>query len=298
MGKILGPLDIDRIAASLWDRMPSVAGAVLILAAFWALYRTSRAWLRKILTRARFQETLIQLLVDSIYRFLLLALGAVMAAAQLGLNVGAAVAGLGIAGVAVGFAAQDSLANMISGFLIFWDKPFAVGDWVTVSGQYGRVSEITLRTTRIRTNNNTYVVIPNKNIIDEVLVNHSKHGETRIDVPVGIAYKESIPEARNAILRAVRSVPGVIESPAPEVVVAGLGSSSVDLVVRVWIDDAADERPAFYGVMEASKLALDAAGIEIPYHHVQLFVEDVRGRVWDGAAKRLSGRTAAGGGTA
>jgi small-conductance mechanosensitive channel len=128
-------------------------------------------------------------------------------------------------------------------------------------------------------------VIPNKSIIDQVLVNHSKHGETRIDVPVGIAYKEDIPAAREVLLAAVREFEEIARHPAPEVVCTALGSSSVDLEVRVWIENAGHEQPIYVKVMEASKRALDAAGIEIPYHHLQLFVEDVRQRVWKQAAK-------------
>ena len=176
---------------------------------------------------------------------------------------------------------------MITGFLIFLDKPFAVGDWLHVADQVGEVSEITMRTTRIRTKNNTWVVIPNKKIIDEVLVNHSTHGETRIDVPVGIAYKENIPRAREVLLAAVAKLPNIAKNPPPEVIVAGLGASSVDLEVRVWIGRASDEPPTMARVVEASKLALDEAGIEIPFPHLQLFFDDVRPAVWKGYSEHL-----------
>ncbi|MBD3336958.1 MAG: mechanosensitive ion channel, partial [Candidatus Eisenbacteria bacterium] len=128
---------------------------------------------------------------------------------------------------------------------------------------------------------NTYLVIPNKNIIDEIVDNHSKHGETRVDVPVGIAYKENIPQARKVLLPAVSGIEGVIAEPPPSVVARELGNSSVNLLVRVWIDDAADENPVYLAVVEASKLALDAAGIQIPFPHLQLFVDDVEDRVVD-----------------
>jgi small-conductance mechanosensitive channel len=145
-----------------------------------------------------------------------------------------------------------------------------------------------MRTTRIRTRRNTYVVIPNKMIIDTVLENHSKHGVTRVDVPIGIAYKENIPKAREVLLQAVVSIAGITKEPKPDVVVTELGGSSVNLNVRVWIDEADDEQPVFFRVMEASKLALDAAGIEIPYPHLQLFVENVEDRVWKSALQGLS----------
>jgi small-conductance mechanosensitive channel len=228
------------------------------------------------------------MLVGGIYRGGILLFALIMAADQVGINVGAALAGIGVTGIALGFAAKDTLANWIAGFLIFWDKPFEVGDWVTVADQYGKVLQITMRSTRIRTNQNTWVVIPNQHIIDQVLVNHSKHGETRIDVPVGIAYKEDILRARDVILAAVTPLPDVLAEPAADVVVKSLGSSSVDLLVRVWIDDAGREQPVYFAVMETSKRSLDAAGIEIPFHHLQLFVEDVRDPVWEKAAGLLA----------
>jgi small-conductance mechanosensitive channel len=141
-----------------------------------------------------------------------------------------------------------------------------------------------MRTTRIRTLDNTYMVIPNRKVIEEVLINHSMYGETRVRVPVGIAYKESIPRAREVILEAVRRVEGVHAEPDPRVVVTELGSSSVNLAVMVWTD-APQERFVFVRVLEACKLALDAAGIQIPFPHLQLFVENVEDRVWKDAAR-------------
>jgi len=290
MSKILARIDVDGLLNRFVAFLPSLAAAVVILFLFWLGYRLTRPALNKLLIRAGIAPPLIHMLVDNVYRFTLLAIGLVMAADQIGINVAAAVAGLGVAGIAIGFAAQDSLANIIAGFLIFWDKPFLVGDWVSVADRYGKVTQITMRTTRIRTNNNTYVVIPNKKIIDEVLVNHSKHGETRIDVPVGIAYKEDIPEARRVLLEAVSSLEGVTDDPPPDVVAVELANSSVNLQVRVWIRDAGLEQPVYYRVMEASKLALDAAGIQIPFHHLQLFVDQVEDRVWDKLAALRGGR--------
>lgn len=275
---------LTRLFDVAWVELARVAPrtllALAILAAFWIGFRMTRPPLRALLTRWGFHETLIVMLVERVYRFAFLALGLVMAADQLGFNVRAALAGLGIVGLAVGFAAQDTIANIIAGFLIFIDKPFLVGDWVRVADLYGRVFNITLRTTRIRTRSNTYVVIPNKKIIDEILVNHSKHGSTRVSVPIGIAYKESIPAAREALLQAVAGIEDILDDPAPDVVVMGCSSSSVDLEVRVWVDDAGLERPMFHIVMERCKLGLDKAGIQIPYPHLQLFVDSVEERVW------------------
>jgi small conductance mechanosensitive channel len=283
MRGLIESINVSDILTRLIEFLPDLLAAILILFLAWLLFRLTRGSLHAILLRGGFHEALIRLMVDNIYRFVLIIIALIMAAGQVGINIAAALAGIGVAGIAIGFAAQDSLANTLAGFMIFWDKPFEVGDWVTVADQYGAVSEITMRTTRVRTNNNTYVVIPNKSIIDEVLVNHSKHGATRVDVPVGIAYKEDIPRARQVLLEAIAGIRGIAPDPPSDLVVDALGASSVDLLVRVWISEASDERPVYFRVMEASKLALDRADIEIPYHHLQLFLEDVKPQVWDRA---------------
>ncbi|MEO8453024.1 MAG: mechanosensitive ion channel family protein [Gemmatimonadota bacterium] len=271
---------------------PRLAAALIILGLFWLALRLTRPALRGALRRATFDEGLITLLVDGLFRGIVVLFALVMASSQLGINVSALLAGVGVAGIALGFAAQETVANMIAGFLIFWDRPFRIGDFITTQTRYGRVREITLRTTRIRTLDNTFVVIPNRQIIGDTLINHSMYGETRVVVPIGIAYKEKIAAARAALLPAVRGIDGVMELPAPDVVARSLGDSSVNLEVRVWISDAARERPIAAQVVEVGKLALDLAGIEIPFPHLQLFVENIDERVWAKAAT-LAGRGSA-----
>lgn len=269
-------VDARAIMTGAITYIPKVIAAIIVLTVFHVGFILARTPLRRVLKKVEMEQPMIKMLVDSILKWLMYAMGWIMAAGQLGIDVGAALAGLGVAGIAIGFAAQDTLANVIAGFIIFLDKPFRVGDWITIGDNYGRVWEITMRSTRIQTLNHTYIVIPNKNIIDEVLNNHSKYGQVRVEVPLGIAYKESIDDARDVLLSAVSNVEHVLDTPSPDVVVTELGDSSVNLVARVWIRDAEREKPVYFAVMEASKKALDKAGIEIPFPHLQLFVDDVK----------------------
>jgi small conductance mechanosensitive channel len=275
-------LDIQALMTRLVEYLPRVVAAALIFAVFWLGFRVIRRPLEAALERMDMQRAVQDLLVDKLLRYAVVLVAVVMAADQLGFNVGAALAGLGVAGIALGFAAQDSVANVIAGVLIFWDKPFQVGDWVETEAEYGRVAEITLRSTRIRTMRNTFVVIPNKRIIDATLENYSKHGAVRVDVPVGIAYKEDVSMAREVLLGSVGQLDGLNAEHACDVVVTALGDSSVNLAVRVWIDSGEQHRAMFSRVLESSKTALDQAGIEIPFPHLQLFVDDVEDRVWKG----------------
>lgn len=285
MSSLIERLDMIQLLTRVVEYLPKVFLALVVLVLFWLIYRMTRLPLSGLLERAGLHRTLVNLLVTNLYRATVLVFAVVMAADQIGVNVGAALAGLGVVGIAVGFAAQDSIANVFAGIMIFMDKPFEVGHWITVVDQYGEVNDITMRSTRIRTKRNTYVVIPNKTIIDEVLVNHSQKGVTRVDVPIGIAYKESILGARQVMLASVRGLDGVLTDPPPDVVVAELGDSSVNLNLRVWIERATDEEPVFFCVLEAAKLALDEAGIEIPFPHLQLFLENIEDRVWQKLAQ-------------
>lgn len=244
--------------------------ALAILVAGYIFYRATAALFRKLLLRSRTQTVFARLLIDTVYKAFILVFTVIAAAGQLGINITAPLAGLGILGIAVGFAAQDSLSNIIAGFLIFFDKPFRVGDYVSIGEHYGRVELITMRSTRIRTQDNTYVVIPNQKIINDVLIDHSTNGDTRLSVRVSIAYEASVTAARTAILEELATIPGILPKPAADVVVDTLGESGVGLIARFWIQNAAEERKFHFIGTEAVKRALDGAGVEIAYPHLQL----------------------------
>ncbi len=262
-------LNIEVLITQFVAWLPSVFAAAIILFLFYLIYRITKPALTGVLHRIGLDTALAGMLLG-VYRFAVLAMGVVMAAGQLGINVGAALAGLGVVGLSIGFAAKDSLSNIMAGFLIFWDKPFHVGDWITLGDHYGMVGEVTLRTTRVRTLNNTWIIVPNEKVINEVLINHSAKGSTRLNIPVSIGYKEDIDQARNVLLERIRKVDLVLADPAPRVVVKNLGDSTVDLWILVWIEDAKNEKPVFYRVLEEAKKALDQANIEIPFPQLDL----------------------------
>lgn len=268
-------INTEQLATTAVTYAPKLLAALLLFITFCLVYTFTKKWLRHICLRLQLEPAITKLIVQSVYKWSLITFGLLMALKQLGIDVGAVLAGLGVAGIAIGFAAQDTIANIIAGFVIFIDKPFKVGDWIEIDEYYGKVWEITLRSTRIQTLNHTYVIIPNKNIIDTTLDNHSKYGETRIEIPIGIAYKESVPEARKVLLQAINGIQNVLTSPAPKVVLKDLGDSSVNLVIQAWINNAEKERSTQYEIIEACKIALDAAKIQIPFPHMQLFVDNI-----------------------
>ena len=191
------------------------------------------------------------------------------------------VAGLGIVGIAVGFAAQSTLSNFIAGITLLIERPFRIGDWVTINGQDGKVVKIALRTTWLRTRDNIFTMIPNDSVASSDIINYSAEGATRLNIPVGIAYKESAKAAREVIMPVLRAHPEALQSAGmePRVLMESLGDSSVNLKAQVWITpDNLDVQPRIMAeILEQIKEALDAAGIEIPFPHLQLFIDDAKG---------------------
>ncbi len=186
---------------------------------------------------------------------------------------------LGIAGLAVSLAAQDTFSNFIAGVVLLLDRPFHLGDWVRIGDKLGQIERITLRTTRIRTLDNEQIAIPNAQVAREEIQNLSAGGPLRIHVPVGVAYRHAADEVRPVLLAVARAHPALLSHPPPEVWMVGLGDSSVNYEIVAWIPEHEIRRlPKIAAELtEAAKKALDAAGIEIPFPQRTLwFAEPLR----------------------
>jgi len=252
--------------------IPRLITGFLILFIFWLIFRSLRYLLKQTLQHAKLSLTIIELLTK-ILKYFIFSLAILMMANQWGIEIVPLLSTLGVIGIAVGLAAQQTLANLISGIVILISRPFVEGDWIEVENVFGRVLKISLRSTHLITRDNLLVDYPNRIIVETKIVNHSCQETIRIRVPAGIAYKEYIPAAQQVILDVVRDDPRFLTSPAPEVVVTELAESSTNLELRVWIKNTADELPLTDELRLKIKLALDAAGIEIPFPHRQIFIE-------------------------
>jgi small-conductance mechanosensitive channel len=197
---------------------------------------------------------------------------AVIALDLLGINVMPFIAGAGVAGVAIGFAAKDTLSNLIAGVLLIVDRPFEIGDRIEVwdapqgSATWGDVIDIGLRATKIRTTDNIVIVIPNNKIMTRDIINYTLISESiRVRINVGIAYNADVQKAGDILVDLAGTVPWVAPTPAPKVVVRNFGDSSVDLQLRVWINDARQRMNTVSAITDKIKTAFDNAGIEIPF---------------------------------
>lgn len=259
-------IDVGQIWSTSVAFLPRFFAGILVFAAFYLLYHVTVLVLRSAMERKKAHASIITLTVKT-YKFVLISTGIVLSLYQMGVNITAALTGLGVAGVALGFAAKDTLSNYIAGITIFWDKPFYVGDYIEVGDRYGRVTEITMRSTRIRTRQNQYLIVPNQTIVNELVINHSKNGEVRVDIPLSISYHDDISRAREALLNVVDpdQDPRLSQYLRPNVVVDELGDNGVHLRFRVWINNAEDELPIRFEYMERAKLAIEQNGMSIPF---------------------------------
>ena len=198
----------------------------------------------------------------------------------LGVNIMPFVAGAGVAGIAIGFAAKDTLSNLIAGILLIMDRPFEIGDRIEIwsapanSATWGDVIDIGLRATKIQTTDNIVIVIPNNEIMMRDIINYTTiTKEIRVRVPIGIAYDADVQKAKNIICKVALELNWVMRDPAPKVIVRSFGDSAVNLQARVWIDDPRKRMDTISHITDRVKEVFNEEGIEIPFPKRDIYIK-------------------------
>ncbi len=256
--------------------VPKLVGALLVFVVLYALYRVLANLLERVLHHSRRVEPGLRSLLMKSYRVVAILFIGTIVLDQLEFNVTALVASLSIAGIALAFAARDSLENFISGVIILIDRPFRVGDNIEVDDTFGTVEEITLRSTRVCTLNNEIVVMPNTSMIDQRLINHTMLNTLRVEIYFGIGYDESPQEAREVLLAMAEGDERLHPDHPTTVVVTEMGASSVNMILRLYLRNPKLEVPFRYEYNEKVRNALTEAGIEIPFPHLQLHIDEAK----------------------
>jgi MscS family membrane protein len=200
-----------------------------------------------------------------------------------GINVTALVAVLGLGGLALTLAAQDTLSDTINGFLLIFDRPFRIGDRIEIQelNTWGDVVEIGARTTRIRTRDNRLVVVPNSKIGKSQVINYSyPDPQVRLQTQVKVAYDSDVEAVCRLIQETVRGVEGILKEREIDVLLVELGDSALILQVRWWIDSYVHTSPTIDRVHRTLLKALDEAGVDLPYNtqdvHLKLGAQEMR----------------------
>lgn len=189
---------------------------------------------------------------------------------EMGFSLGPLLGAAGIMGIALGFAAQTSVSNVISGFFLMAEGPFVVDDLIQVGDLTGRVLSIDMLSVKLRTFDNRFVRIPNENLIKSAFVNLTRFPIRRADITVGVAYKEDVAKVKEILFEVARTHPGALMEPEPQLYFQDYGQSSLDFLFGVWVDTE-----AFFQVRnelrEMIKRRFDEEGIEIPFPHRTLY---------------------------
>lgn len=240
------------------------AALVLVLLTLaWTVAGWLSSLVRTSLRKLKFDETLTLFIAKLVWWGVIL-LAALACLSKFGIETTSFAAVIGAAGFAVGLAFQGTLSNFAAGAMLLVFRPYKVGDVVKVADNLGKVDEIELFTTTIDTFDNRRIIIPNSEIYGAVIENITYHDKRRVDVDVGVGYAADIDETRRVLTEAANATEGGYSDPEPDVVLQGLGGSSVDWSVRVW-GPTTDYLAIKQSLIRQVKINLDAANIEIPF---------------------------------
>jgi small-conductance mechanosensitive channel len=215
-----------------------------------------------------------QLLMARVATYLVLLVFVVMGLNAIGFNLGVLIGAAGILSVAIGFASQTSASNIISGLFLVAERPFSVGDLIRVGTTTGEVLSIDLLSVKLRTFDNLFVRIPNETLIKSEVTTLTRFPIRRIDLAIGVAYKEDIKNVRQVLEQVAGANPLCLDEPKPIFVFLGFGESSLDMQFSVWVkrENFIDLKNSIH---EEIKEAFDAEGIEIPFPHRSLYTGSV-----------------------
>ena len=238
-----------------------VAGFVAaLIAAKWL----ARAAERAVASQTEDGESVI--LVRRIVRWSILVFGAIFAIGQISPDLTAFLAGLGIAGVAVGYGIQDIARNFVAGVLLLVRQPFGKGDAVKISEYTGKVLEINLRDTVIQTWDGKTVILANSEVFTDAITNFSTNPIRRRTIMIGLGYGQDPNRAMQVFLEAIQEIPGVLEAPAPMIHAEALGNSAIQLAARFWLDQRAHSLLDVHSdVVLALNQAAERHNIDLPY---------------------------------
>ncbi|HJM01210.1 MAG TPA: mechanosensitive ion channel [Arenicellales bacterium] len=257
----------DQIQALL-NQLASYAldavGALVILLVGWWIAGRTQYLVRRALDRVpRIDDTLKPFLSSSV-RYFVIVITFVAVLAEFGVQTTSIIAVLGAAGLAIGLALQGTLQNIAAGIMLLVLRPFRVGEYIDAGGVSGTVDAINLFTTDMTTYDGIYRSVPNAELWNRNILNYSRNPTRRLDIPVGIAYEDDVERALDLLLSHLSQDTRVLPDPEPQVLVTGLGDSSVDLTLRCWTSRT-DFWPLRFELNKKVKLWLDAAGISIPF---------------------------------
>jgi small conductance mechanosensitive channel len=252
--------------------LPALIAALVVFVVGLFLASLARRIVRQRLAKRTENTQPIALLSQLVYWLIVIAVGAI-SLQMVGFNVTAFLAGLGVAGLTIGFALQDISKNFIAGILMLLQQPFEFGEFIEVGAYSGTVEGIDLRTTQIRTLDGKLVLIPNGEVMVSAITNFSEADKRRVDISTGVAYDSDPDAVRQTAIEAIKGIEGLLDEPAPVVLFENFGSTTMDLSLYFWIDTSATSVVSAKDAgLKAIKAAFEEAQIDMPLPGQMVYV--------------------------
>lgn len=257
-------IELPAVSAALLTQVGIriVSAAAIFLIGKWIAGMLARL-VKKAMARADIETTLSHFLANLMY-YTLLVVVIIAAINQLGVQTTSLLAVVGAAGLAVGLALQGSLSNFASGVMIVAFRPYRVGDAIQAGGVTGTVEKVEIFTTIMKTPDNKKIIVPNSQIMDGEITNFSANPTRRVDLVASCGYGDDLDEVRKILKGIIEDDDRVLDEPAATIAVSELADSSVNFVVRPWVQSA-DYWDVYFDMTEQIKKRFDAAGISIPF---------------------------------
>ncbi len=264
---------MQALAAWAAVTLPRIVGAlVLLVVGWWIASRAQRAMMA-VLRRQSHIDAMLSNVIASVVRYGILIVVVVAVLGQLGIQTTSILAALGAAGLAIGLAMQGTLSNIAAGMMLLWLRPFRVGDYIDAGSAAGTVKELGLFATEMHSWDGIYQFVPNSELWNKKIVNYSRLSTRLVDLAFGVSYEDDLAKGQEVLIKLAGEDAQVMADPAPQTFVDELGDSAVVLRLRVWAANS-DYWTVRRALTERGKLALEAAGLSIPFPQRDLHIKD------------------------
>ena len=275
--EMLKEVDVNKLVEWLQTDGLDFGIDVLIALAIFFVGRLIISWIvrgmRAAMERASVDTTLITFTCNLV-RVALLVFVIIAAIAQVGIQTTSFIAVFGAAGLAVGLALQGSLSNFAAGVLIVLFRPYKQGDFVEAAGIAGVVVQVQILTTVLKTGDNKQVIVPNSQIMDSIITNYSANDTRRVDMVIGVSYSDDLDKVRATLEDIISQDERVLDDPPVTIAVSELADSSVNFIVRPWVNTA-DYWAVMFDLTEAIKKRFDQEGISFPFPQQDVYLHNV-----------------------
>ncbi len=262
---------MDKIIDNIYDYLPTLGIAVAIFLIGIILAKIIVKIMGKALNKSKIDITAHSFL-KSLVKVTLYTVVIVIALTKLGVPTTSLVTIIGAAGLAVGLALQSSMSNLAGGFIILFSKPFTVGDYVQIGSSEGNVEAITILYTRLLTNDNKAVYIPNGQVSNSSIINYTQEKTRRLDLVFSISYKDDYTKAKKILADIVDRNELALKDPAPLIRVTEQASNSINIAVKIWVKSE-NYWPLNFDMLELVKTKFDEEGISIPYSQLDVQIK-------------------------